>query len=64
MTTEDQSIALYAVVYGNIQHTDDDLRTAFNRQEPSVIDGWKRLANQLGKLTTPATIQHVARNER
>ncbi len=59
-----QAIALYFVVYGNSQHSHNDLRFAFYQQEPSIIEGWKRLAKAINSVTTPQTLENIMKGWR
>lgn len=58
---EEQCVKLWQTVYGNIAMTLEDCRQAFHQQEPSVIEGWERLARRIGRVTTMQTLEHVGR---
>lgn len=61
---EAESVKLWRTVYGHTGMSMEMARSHFWCQNESVIKGWNKLAKSLNRITTPATIEHVANNER
>lgn len=54
-----QCVRLWKTVFGGKRMTDDEARREFWCQNPAVIDGWKKLAKKINKVTTVQTLEHV-----
>ena len=56
---ESQCVRLWKTVFGHKHLSEDDARREFYRQNPAVIDGWKKLAKKINRITTIQTLEHV-----
>lgn len=56
---EEQGVWMFSKVYGNPGQSMEDLRVAFYQQEPSVVEGWKRLARSVDNITTLNTLEFL-----
>lgn len=56
---EAQCVRLWKTVFGHKRMTDDEARGQFWAQNPAVIDGWKKLAKKINKVTTHQTMEHL-----
>ena len=61
---EAQCVKIWKLVFGHNGMSMDMARSSFWCQNPSVIEGWEKLAKSMNRITTQATIEHVARQER
>lgn len=56
---EAQCVRLWKMVFGHKRMTEEDARIEFWAQNPAYIEGWKRLAKKINRVTTIATLDHV-----
>lgn len=56
---EIQCVRLWKTVYGHKRMSDEDARARFWMQNPEAIDGWKKLAKKLNKVTSAATLEYI-----
>ena len=59
-----ECVQIYRIVFGNPAQSDDELLAMFDQQEPSVQEGWKRLAKFFNSVTTPQTLEHIMKDWR
>jgi hypothetical protein len=58
---EEQCVRMYRIVYGNIEQSLDDARRAFQQQDKSIIEGWKRLARSVSTVTSAQTLEYISK---
>jgi len=61
---ETQCVKLWRTVYGHSGMSMDMARSHFWCQNTANIEGWEKLARTMNRITTQATVEHVAANER
>ena len=58
-----EAIEMFSMVFGNPAMSPFEVRNMFYQQEPSIIEGWYRLARSINRVTTHETLKHIASKE-